>query len=98
MYYLIFDLDLGVKSFPVPSISCDQFKLQNFEIATSNGLGDDTFTRNVTDGRRTKLIYTFLKAKSGDKNMNEPFRAYKNPSWAETRFERTALLKRRYNV
>ena len=95
MYYLIFDLDLGVKCFPVPSISCDQFKLQNFEIATSNGLGDDTFTRNVTDGRRTdfdtKLIYTFLKGKGGDKNMNESFRAYKNPSWAETRFERTAL-------
>ena len=49
-----------------------------FEVATSNGLGGDTFTRNVTDGgthgqtdeRRTdfgtKLIYPFfLKKKAG---------------------------------
>ena len=49
-----------------------------FEVATSNGLGGDTFTRNVTDGRthgRTdgrqtdfdmKLIYPFFsKEKSG---------------------------------
>ena len=84
MYYSIFDLDLGVKCFPVPSISCEQFKLQTFEIATVNGLGDDTFTRDLTDGRRTdfgtKLIYSFLKGKRRDKNMNESVRAYKNPS------------------
>ena len=49
-----------------------------FEVATSNGLGGDTFTRNVTDGRThgrtdgrrtdfdTKLIYPFvLKKKAG---------------------------------
>ena len=51
-----------------------------FEVATSNGLGGDTFTRNVTDGRThrrtdgrrtdfdTKLIYPyFLKKKAGIK-------------------------------
>ena len=44
-----------------------------FEVATSYGLGDDTFTRNVTDGRKhvgtdrrrtdydTKLIYGYNK-------------------------------------
>ena len=49
-----------------------------FEAATSNGLGGDAFTRNVTDGRThrrtdgrrtnfdTKLIYPFfLKKKAG---------------------------------
>ena len=45
-----------------------------FEVATSNGLGGDTFTRNETDGRMdrrwtdfdTKLIYPFfLKKKVG---------------------------------
>ena len=44
-----------------------------FEVATSNGLRVDTFTRIVTDGRTdkrmdrlgTKLIYTFSKEKSG---------------------------------
>ena len=49
-----------------------------FEVAISNGLGGDTFTRNVTDGRThgrmdgrrtdfdTKLIYPFfLKKKAG---------------------------------
>ena len=39
-------------------------QLQIFEVATFNGLGGDTFTRNVTDGRRTdfgtKLIYFFF--------------------------------------
>ena len=52
-----------------------------FEVATSNGLGGDTFTRNVTDGgtdrqtdgRRTdfdtKSIYPFfLKKKAGITN------------------------------
>ena len=50
-----------------------------FEVATSNGLGGDTFTRNVTDGRThgqtdgrtdgrrtdfdTKLIYPFFLKK-----------------------------------
>ena len=51
----------------------------NFEVARSNGLDGDTFTRNVpdalTDGPRTdfgtKLIYPFfLKKKAGIKIEN----------------------------
>ena len=54
------------------------YSTTKFEVATSNGLGGDTFTRNVTDGRThrrtdgrrtdfdTKLIYPFfLKKKAG---------------------------------
>ena len=52
------------------------YSATKFEVATSNCLGGDTFTRNVTDaqtdGRRTdfgtKLIYPFfLKKKAGIK-------------------------------
>ena len=53
------------------------YSTAKFEVATSNGLGGDTFTRNVkdacmTDGRRTnfdmKLIYPFfLKEKASIK-------------------------------
>ena len=28
-----------------------------FEVATSNGLGDDTITRNVTDGQTTDRLW-----------------------------------------
>ena len=47
----------------------------NFEVVIYNGLGGDSFTRNVTDGRKegtngrtnfgTKLIYSFSKVKAG---------------------------------
>ena len=50
----IFDFDLGVKV----TLNVAQYSLHHvtysttkFEAATSNGLGGDTFTRNVTDGR-----------------------------------------------
>ena len=78
----IFDLDLGVKftrnvaQFPLHHVTYSPTK---FEVATSNGLGGYTFTRNVTyartdgqtdgrtDGRRTdfdtKLIYPFFLKK-----------------------------------
>ena len=82
--YLTFDLDLGVKV----TRNVAQFSLHHvthsttkFEVATSKGLGGDTFTRNVTDGRThgqtdgrrtdfdTKLIYPFfLKKKAGIKS------------------------------
>ena len=48
------DLDLGVKvtqnvaQYPLHHVTYSPTK---FEVATSNGLGGDTFTRNVTDGR-----------------------------------------------
>ena len=52
------------------------YSTTKFEVATSKGLGGDTFTRNVTDGQTdgrrtdfdTKLIYPFfLKKKAGIK-------------------------------
>ena len=51
---MTFDLDLGVKvtrnvaQFPLHHVTYSPTK---FEVATSNSLGGDTFTRNVTDGR-----------------------------------------------
>ena len=50
----LFDLDLGVKvtrnvtQYPLHHVIYASTK---FEVATSNGLGEDTITRNVTDGR-----------------------------------------------
>ena len=54
IHYLTFDLDLGVKvtrnvtQYPLHHVIYAPTK---FEVATSNGLGEDTITRNVTDGR-----------------------------------------------
>ena len=54
IHYFTFDLDLGVKvtqnvaKYPLHHVTYSPTK---FEDATSNGLGGDTFTRNVTDGR-----------------------------------------------
>ena len=54
MHYLTFDLDLGVKvtrnvaQYPLHHVTNSPTK---FEVASSNGLGGDTFTRNVKDGR-----------------------------------------------
>ena len=46
-----FDIGPGhMKHRPVPSTSCDLYPAK-FEVATSNGLGEDTITRKVTDGR-----------------------------------------------
>ena len=54
IHYLTFDLDLGVKV----TRNVTQYLLHHviyaptkFQVATSNGLGEDTITRNVTDGR-----------------------------------------------
>ena len=66
-----------MKCCPVPSTSLHHvtYSFTKFEVPTYNGLGGDTFTRNVTDGRThgrtdgqtdgrrtdfdTKLIYPF---------------------------------------
>ena len=54
IHYLIFDLDLGVKvtqnvtQYPLHHVIYAPTK---FEVATSNSLGEDTITRNVTDGQ-----------------------------------------------
>ena len=81
IYYLTFDLDLGVKvtrnvtQYPLHHVIYAPTK---FEVATCNGLGEDTITRNVTDGRTdrqthgrtdgrtdfgTKLIYPIFLTK-----------------------------------
>ena len=50
----LFDLDLGVKvtrnltQYPLHYVIYASTK---FEVAISNGLGEDTITRNVTDGQ-----------------------------------------------
>ena len=50
----IFDLDLRVKvtqnvaQYPLHYVT---YSFTKFEVATSNGLGGDTFTRNVTDAQ-----------------------------------------------
>ena len=80
----LFDLDLGVKvtrnitQYPLHHVIYAPTK---FEVATSNGLGEDTITRNVTDGQTdrqtdartdgrrtdfgTKLIYPIFLTKKG---------------------------------
>ena len=53
--YLTFDLGLGVKvtqnvaQYPLHHVT---YSATKFEVATSNRLGGDTFTRNVTDTHR----------------------------------------------
>ena len=53
-HYSTFDLDLGVKvtrnvtQYPLHHVIYAPTK---FQVATSNGFGEDTITRNVTDGR-----------------------------------------------
>ena len=54
IHYLTFDLVLGVKvtqnvtQYPLHYVIYAPTK---FQVAMSNGLGEDTITRNVTDGR-----------------------------------------------
>ena len=54
IHYLTFDLDLGVKvTRNIAQYSLDHVTYLGtiFKVAMSKGLGGDTFTRNVTDGR-----------------------------------------------
>ena len=74
IHYLTLALKVtgNVAQYPLHHVTCSPTK---FEVATSNGLGGGTFTRNMTDGRAhgwtdgqtdTKLIYPFfLKKKAG---------------------------------
>ena len=77
VHYLTFDLDLGVKvtrnvvQYPLHHVTYLGTKV---EVAMSKGLGGDTFTRNVTDGRTDRRttdrlwyenITFFLKKKAG---------------------------------
>ena len=60
IHYLTFDLDLGVKvtqnvtQYPLHHVIYAPTKFQG---ATSNGLGEDTITRNVTDGRTDRQTH-----------------------------------------
>ena len=57
---LTFDLDVGVKvtrnvaKYPLHYVT---YSATKFEVDTSNSLGGDTFTRNVTDGRTNGRTY-----------------------------------------
>ena len=57
IHYSTFDLDLGVKvtrnvtQYPLHHVIYAPTK---FQVATSNGFGIDTITRNVTDGRTVR--------------------------------------------
>ena len=65
---ILLDLDLRVKvngnvaQYP---LHCVTYADTKFEVATSNGLGGDTFTRNVTYDGLTINICLFPKVKSG---------------------------------
>ena len=60
IHYLTFDLDLGVKvtrnvtQYPLHHVIYAPTK---FQVATSKGLGEDTITRNVTDGRTDRQTH-----------------------------------------
>ena len=60
IHSLMFDLDLGVKvtrNFTQCPLQHVIYASTKFEVATSNGLGEDTITRNVTDGRTTDRLW-----------------------------------------
>ena len=79
IHYLTFDLEVkvtqNVTQYPLHHVIYPPTK---FEVATSNGLGEDTITRNMTDGQTdrqtdgrtdgrthfgTKLIYPIFLTK-----------------------------------
>ena len=78
----LFDLDLGVKvtqnvaQYPLHHVT---YSATKFEVAMANGLGGDTFTRNMTD-RRTHahtdaltvgyLLGTYNVRKSSQENVS----------------------------
>ena len=60
IHYLTFDLDLGVKvtrNFTQYPLHYVIYAPTKFQVATSNGLGEDTITRNVTDGRTDRQTH-----------------------------------------
>ena len=85
IHFLTCDIDLGVKviqnvtQYPLHHVIYAPTK---FKVATTNGLEEDTITRNVTDGQTdgrtdgrqtdfgTKLIYPIFLTKSGYNKMN----------------------------
>ena len=82
LHYLTFDLDLGVKvirnvtQYPLHHVIYAPTK---FEVATSNGLGEDTITRNVTDGRTDRRTDGRTDRRTTDRlwyEINIPYFSY----------------------
>ena len=82
IYYLTFDLDLGVKvtqnvtQYPLHHVIYAPTK---FEVATSNGLGEVTITRNVTDGRTDRQTDRRTYGRTTDRlwyEINIPYFSY----------------------
>ena len=82
IHYLTFDLDLGVKvtrnvtQYPLHHVIYAPTK---FEVATSNGLGEDTITRNVTDGRTDRRTDGQTDGRTTDRlwyEINIPYFSY----------------------
>ena len=82
IHYLTFDLDLGVKvtrnvtQYPLHHVIYAPTK---FQVATSNGLGEDTITRNVTDGRTDRQTHGRTDGRTTDRlwyEINIPYFSY----------------------
>ena len=82
IHYLTFDLDLGVKvtrnvtQYPLHHVISAPTK---FEVATSYGLGEDTITRNVTDGRTDRQTDRRTDGRTTDRlwyEINIPYFSY----------------------
>ena len=82
IHYLTFDLDLGVKvtrnitQYPLHHVIYAPTK---FEVSTSNGLGEDTITRNVTDGRTDRQTDRRTDGRTTDRlwyEINIPYFSY----------------------
>ena len=82
IHNLTFDLDLGVKvtrnvtQYPLHHVIYAPTK---FEVATSNRLGEDTITRNVTDGRTDRQTERRTDGRTTDRlwyEINIPYFSY----------------------
>ena len=79
IHYLTFDLDLGVKvtrnvtQYPLHHVIYAPTK---FQVATSNCLGEDTITRNVTDGRTDRQTHGRTVDRPTWYEINLPYFSY----------------------
>ena len=82
IHYSTFDLDLGVKvtrnvtQYPLHHVIYAHTK---FQVATSNGLGEDTIARNVTDGRTDRQTHRRTDGRMTDRlwyEINIPYFSY----------------------
>ena len=82
IHYSTFDLDLGVKvtrnvtQYPLHHVIYAPTK---FQVATSNSFGEDTITRNVTDGRTVRQTDARTDGPTTDRlwyEINIPYFSY----------------------